>query len=357
MSTEINKVIRKIKKKSEDIEFVLKHKREAKDFTRRKELRPADVIYFVLGKTGNPMDFATLAFCGKMRKEIKAPGMCKAREKLNFKAFAELFRESSKDIPAKNLYKGYRLTSYDGITGELPRTEELMSNYQSTKESQYPQFHAVAEYDVLNCVYTNAIFAPSASNERALAIELLLEHEYEGNEIFLLDRGFPSVKLIQEVEKSGKKYVMRVSKSFLKEVNEFGKIQSKDKTVCVSFDSRRKATSRVEFEGAEYSFELRCVKIDLPKGQTEILVTNLPKAEFSRSDIGEMYNYRWRIETAFLDLKYAVHVEDFMSKKENSIKQEFYASLIQANLTMLFAESANQVMLSKKNRIKSWNML
>jgi hypothetical protein len=44
-----------------------------------------------------------------------------------------------------------------------------------------------------------------------------------------------------------------------------------------------------------------------------------------------------------------------MSKKENSIKQEFYASLIQANLSMLFVEVAHQVMMSKKKRIRSWN--
>ena len=78
------------------------------------------------------------------------------------------------------------------------------------------------------------------------------------------------------------------------------------------------------------------------------MITNLPKDSFSRLDIGELYNYRWGIESAFLDLKYAVHVEDFMSKKENAIKQEFYASLIQANLTMLFAEVANQVIMDKK---------
>jgi hypothetical protein len=107
----------------------------------------------------------------------------------------------------------------------------------------------------------------------------------------------------------------------------------------------------VDFEGKEYAFDLRLVKIDLPKGKTEILITNLPKTEFSRLDIGELYNYRWRIETAFLDLKYAVHVEEFMSKKENSIKQEFYASLIQANFAMLFMGVANQVIASKK-RVK-----
>jgi len=351
----INKVIRAIKRMAEDADFISRHKRSEPDFTRKKELTAADVVSFVLGKTGNPMDFETLAFCKTMNKSINAPGMCKAREKLNYTAFLEIFRESANIIEPKNLYKGYRLISYDGIKGELPRTPELMDKYRPSKEALYPQFHAVAEYDVLNCVYTNAIFVPSPADERALACKLLEEHDCEMAEILLLDRGFPSIMLIQMMEKYGKKYVIRVSKSFLKEVNDFGKTQSKDKTIRVDYDKRRKTTNRVKFEGGEYSFDLRCVKIDLPKGQTEILVTNLPKSEFSRLDIGELYNYRWRIETAFLDLKYAVHVEDFLSKKENSIKQEFYASLIQANLSMLFMDVANQVIMSKKKRIRSWN--
>jgi hypothetical protein len=31
----------------------------------------------------------------------------------------------------------------------------------------------------------------------------------------------------------------------------------------------------------------------------------------------------WCVETAFLDLKYAVHVEEFVSRKENLIKKSF----------------------------------
>jgi hypothetical protein len=269
-----------IKEKIKDDKFITQHKRETKDFTRRKELTPADAILFVLGKTGNPMDFATLAFCDKMNKNIKASGMCKAREKLKFTAFAELLRCSAKSISVENHYKGYRLTSFDGIEGEMPRTPELMAKYQPSKETMYPKFHAVAEYDVLNCIYTNAVFAPVSVKERALVHKLFEEHEYEGKEIFLLDRGFPSVKVIQEMERRNKNYVMRVSKSFLWEVNNFGKTAAKDKMVHISIGARRKAVSRMNFEGSTYLFDLRCVKIDLPKGQTEILVTNLLRVSF-----------------------------------------------------------------------------
>jgi hypothetical protein len=283
----INQTINTIKKIANNKEFITQHKQRPQDFTRKHELTPTDVIYFVLGKTGNPMDFETHAFCETLNKNIQTPAMCKARAKIKHTAFKEIFQTTAKNIKPKNFYKNYRLTSFDGITGELPRTPELMKKYRPAINAQYPTFHAVAEYDVLNCVYTNAVFAPSpTADERSLVCELLENHDYKGKEIFLFDRGFPSVKLIQMLEKQGKKYVMRVSTSFLREVNAFGKDSSKDKIVHVCCDKYRKLRSRMGFEGDEYCFYLRLVKIDLPKGQVEVLVTNLSVDEFSCLEVG-----------------------------------------------------------------------
>ena len=347
---EIKKVLKKIKERIEQPEFINRHKRESKDFTRKVKLGFSDVVKFVIGKTGNGMDLERYNFCKKTDKKVTTSAICQARDKVKYTAFETLLHESSKAIKPTNLYKGYRITSYDGMQGELPRTPELMEKYRPHDAAQYPMFHAMAEYDVLNCCYTNALFAPAPADERDLACRLLGKHEYEGDEIFLLDRGFPSIRMIQMLEKSGKKYVMRVSSSFLREVNEFTKSKAKDKEIHVFYDKRRKATSRTSFEGDEYEFTLRCVKISLPRGKNEILVTNLTKDEMSRSEIGELYNLRWCIETAFLDLKYAVHLEDFMGKKEEFIKQEFFASLIQANLSMMFMEVANAYIKSAKKK-------
>ena len=356
MEKEIEKVMQKIKDLSKSSEFIAKYRRSPKDFIRKVKLSFSDIIFFVLGKTGNTFDFERLNFCDKKGTEVTTSGLCQARDKVKYTAFEELLRETSKEIEPKNFYKGYKITSFDGMQGELPRTAELMEKYSPTSKSEYPMFHALAEYDVLNCYYTNAIFAPAPSNERELACELLEKHTYEGEEIFLFDRGFPSVQLIQRLERIRKKYVMRVSKSFLREINEFAVNKAIDKQIHVIYDKRRKVKNQIKFDGEEYEFDVRCVKIELPTGETEILISNLSKSEMTLSEIGDLYNMRWRIETAFLDLKYAVHIEDFIGKKEEFIKQEFYASLIQANISMMFMEVANMVMMSKKKGFKNWNM-
>ena len=351
MQSVIEKMIKSMQQLTASKEFAEKHKREKQDFTRNRNLGFAETVYFVAGNLGTSLDFEVLNFCADRSSTVSPAAMCKARDKIQSSAFEEIFKESAKEVPVKHSYRGYRLTAYDGMMGELPRTPELMKVCNVSDKKGYPQFHTIAEYDVLNCCYTDAIFNLGVADERRAAIELFSRHSYEGKEIFLLDRGFPSLKLIQELNKSGKKYVMRVSKSFLKEVNDFGASKAKDKIIQIDYDKRRGATSRTKDVELPYSFQLRCVKIELDSGETEILITNLDKAEFSRKDIGELYCLRWKIETGFLNLKYAIRIEDFVGIKENSIKQEFFASLYKSNLFMQFVEVANGIVYNKKNDI------
>jgi len=350
---EIRKIMNKLSILLASEEFINTHKQRSQDFTRNVKLSFGEIVKFVLSKTGNTLDLEAYSFCKNQDKKVSTSAICQARSKVKYTAFEALLKETSKDIAIKNLYKGYRLTSYDGMQGELPCTPELMEKYRPQASSGYPMFHALAQYDVLNCCYTNAIFAPAPADERALACQLISSHDYNGDEIFLLDRGFPSIKVIQILEASGKKYVMRVSGSFLREINEFTKTAAADKIIKVHFDKRRKVLNRVSFDGEEYEFTIRCVKVQLSKGENEFLITNLTKQEMTKSEIADIYNLRWRIETAFLDLKYAVHIEDFMSKKEDFIKQEFYTSLIQANISMLFMDIANSV-IQKSKKKKNW---
>jgi hypothetical protein len=353
MQNIIEKVLKSLEEKIEDKNFMERHKREPKDFTRKSPLGFKEIIHFVIGNLGTTLDFEVLNFTNELSENVTPSAVSQARDKIKYGAFEEILRQSGRDIAVENTYCGYRLTAYDGMKGELPRTAELMEKGQVSEKCSYPQFHALAEYDVLNCCYTNAMFELGAADERASALKLLEKHEYTGKEIFLYDRGFPSLAMIQELEKSGKNYVMRVSKSFLREVNEFGESSCSDEVIEINYDKRRGQTSRLKNVELPYIFKIRCVKIELSSGETEVLITNLNQTEFSRQNIGELYNLRWGIETGFLHLKYAVCIEDFMGVKENSIKQEFFASLFKANLFMQFVDVSNDIIFNKKNRLST----
>ena len=60
-------------------------------------------------------------------------------------------------------------------------------------------------------------------------------------------------------------------------------------------------------------------------------VTNLTEKEFPAEKIKEIYHLRWGIETSFRELKYAIGLTSFHSKKAGYILQEIFARLTMYN--------------------------
>lgn len=351
MKTIIKKIINKIQKLANDDAFKNQHKRKETDFIRNRKINFSDIVLFVLGLSNTSFDFERINFCHVAGIEsVSNAALSKARDKVNFSAFRELLAQTQKLIPATAGFKGYRVVAVDGIKGEFPNTPEIMKKYKPSKTALYPMFHAVDSFDVLNCKFIDAEFEMSPTNERKAAIKLIDNHLAE-NDIFLFDRGFPSIALIQKLEEKQLHFVARVSTSFIKEVNEFASQKYLDKTIHIDYTKERAESSKVKNLKLPYSFDLRCVKVFLPNGNTEILITNLSKDIFKRKDIETLYLLRWGIETSFNHLKNAINIEEFVGIKENSIKQEFYSILIKYNLVMQYIEEAKTVeYLCKKNR-------
>lgn len=350
MKKVIKQIIATIQKLSTDDNFKTTHRSKTVDFVRTRKLNFQFIIMFVMGLSNTSFDFERINFCKSINlASISNAALSKARDKVNFSAFRALLSETQKLIPTTSKFKDYRVIAVDGVRGELPNTPEFMEKYTPSKVGKYPQFHAVASFDVLNCKFIDAEFAMSTTDERKSACKLIEKHQVE-NDIFLFDRGFPSIALIQTLENRGLKFVARVSKSFIREVDDFTSQKAVDKTLHIDYTSRRMATSRAKNVQVPYSFDLRCVKIGLRSGETEVLITNLPRETFKRKDIGYLYSLRWGIETSFNHLKNAINIEEFVGIKENSIKQEFYSILVKYNLVMQYVGEAESVAhWSKKN--------
>ena len=65
--------------------------------------------------------------------------------------------------------------------------------------------------------------------------------------------------------------------------------------------------------------------------------TNLPENEFDITELKNLYQMRWGIETSFRELKYAIGLTHFHAKKTEYVKQEIWARLILYN----FCEAKN----------------
>ena len=349
----IKKILSTINDTINDEDFKKNYKSNPTDFTRTRKISFSLIIYFVLGLFNTSFDFERIKFCKTANIEsVSNAALSKARDKVKFTAFKELLKKTQAIIPSTNRYKGYRVIAVDGIKGELPNTPEIRNKFGVSKGRKYPLFHAVTSFDVLNCKFIDAEFAMSISDERKLAYTLLENHQSE-KDILLYDRGFPSLALIQKLNDRNQKFVARVSKSFIKEVNEFATEKALDKVVHIDYSSRRGATSRIKNVNLPYAVDLRCVKVFLKSGETEILITNLSNDEFKRNDIGHLYALRWGIEIGFNHLKNAIHIEEFVGINENSIKQEFYSILIKYNIVMLYIKEADNMAIWNKKNFKN----
>ena len=80
-----------------------------------------------------------------------------------------------------------------------------------------------------------------------------------------------------------------------------------------------------------YEITLRILRFPISHNTYEYVITNLSPEEFSLDDIKSLYQMRWGIETSFRELKYAIGMSHFHSKKTDFIKQEIWARLILYN--------------------------
>ena len=78
---------------------------------------------------------------------------------------------------------------------------------------------------------------------------------------------------------------------------------------------------------------IRIVRFKITEDRYETIATSLNRFEFPTERIKELYNMRWGIETSFRDLKYAIGLVNFHARKNSSIMQEIYASLVMYNFS------------------------
>ena len=77
--------------------------------------------------------------------------------------------------------------------------------------------------------------------------------------------------------------------------------------------------------------KLRILRFPISKTEYECIITNISTNDFSTKEIRDLYAMRWGIETSFRELKYAVGLTSFHSKKREYIIQEIWARLLLYN--------------------------
>ncbi|MCL1882317.1 MAG: IS4 family transposase [Defluviitaleaceae bacterium] len=335
--------------------FQTRHKTDRRAFSKEGVLSFERVMLFVLGRVNTLLDFEILNFCEKQNIDTFAKSaMVEARKKIDSGAFRQILQNLSHVLPKDKLFKGHQLVAVDGTELQLPKSPEITKIYGTKKDNcNWPRAHTVAFYDVLNQHYLDATFDSYPCDERQAAISMLNESFTMQPQIYLLDRGFPSIGMIQKLNQMDKKFVFRVAKNFSVEVVAFRESGKDDVVTAITYTKSRTRTNRTSKDLVlPYTFSIRFVKFVLESGEEEILMTNCFDNEFTKADLYTLYGSRWGIETSYNHDKNRSLIEQWGSTLENSIKQEFYSSLILHNLTSLLKDTA-QAKYDKKNEVRN----
>jgi len=267
-----------------------------------------------------------------------------ARAKLKPSAFVELnqvgINSFYKNAPY-NTWRGYRLLSVDGSTAVLPNHKTVVQEFGTTNFGPYANSpRSVARismlYDVLNFTTLDARIDRYDSCERELARKHF-DFIEPGKDLLLLDRGYPSLSLMFEMQQRGINYCMRMQAGWWLEVRKMIAAGEKDKIVTFKLPAKDKALL-TQYNTTNSDIQCRLVIVELPGGGTEVLCTSvLDKSMLPYECFVTLYNYRWNIEEGYKLLKCRMQLEAFSGKTANAVKQDFLAKVFMMTTTAVLA--------------------
>lgn len=326
-----------------------------KDFSRKKKWSFDEIMKFMLAMEGNSLkdellkyfDFDNLTPSNSSFNQRRAQILPEAFEFL-FHEFTDSFHDSFAG------HKGYRLIACDGSDLCIAHNPDDKTTYfQSTPDSKgFNQLHLNAFYDLCNRIYVDAVIQPSREENEDRAMCDLIDRYKGSTAIFIADRNYENYNIFAHAQEKGMYYLIRV-----KDINSTGILkgitlpETSEFDVWRSITLTKKQTNEVKANKEKYKFvpststfdyldlhinkfydlKMRIVRFPITEDTYECIITNLPQDKFSTDEIKCLYAKRWGIETSFRELKYAIGLARFHSKKMEYLIQEIWSRMILYN--------------------------
>lgn len=325
------------------------------DFSRKRKLDFETTIQCILSMESGSLQKELLEFFSFDSQTPSASAFNQQRNKLLPETFEFLFHEFNSRFPEERTYRGYRLLACDGTDLNIFRNPKDSDTYFQSQPTVkgFNQLHLNALFDLCNRRYIDAVIQDGRKKNESLAMTQMIDR-YHGEEktIFIADRGYETYNIFAHTEQKGMYYLIRVKDGGSGSMVSGFKLPDTDEFDClVHFILTRKQTNAVKenlslykiipkaspfdyldlHENQFYPMNFRVTRFAITENTYECIITNLPKEAFPMEEIKRIYAMRWGIETSFRELKYAIGLSCFHSKKVKYIQQEIYARLILYN--------------------------
>lgn len=345
----------------ESAEFTSTHRVADTDFTRRRTLTMPTLVAclatgFIKGLQSELDDFfGRLANSAGFVRKVSKSAFSQARKKLKPSAFKALNNVlidrwyRSMDVPR---WHGFRLVAGDSTTLRVPNqpeTVEAFGLHGGGRGEPVPMAMAFGLYEVTSGMMLHADLHEARARDRDMLAQSL-EH-VQTDDLLLLDRGFPAYWLLAWLRQQQREFCIRVDAMDLKAFEAFtfySKAAEETVTVTVPAPAVRKAAEQGYTLDCT-TFKVRLIRVALPGGKQEILVTSLLDSEaYPAAEFGDLYHQRWRIEECFKLLKCRLAIEHFSGELPDAVRQDFLAKVWLGNLTATFAYLARATLEATK---------
>jgi hypothetical protein len=288
--------------------------------------------------------FATLQ--APLPRMVTKSALSQARQKLKatvFEALNERLLCALAALLPEPRWRGLRLVATDSTTLRLPAWLENRDEFGVQFDNQgqpYVLARALGLFATTSRLMIKAVVAPFASAERALLAQLL--PHLAGDDLLIMDRGFPAVWLFTLLQQRGIPFLARMDGTQWPCVERFLQSGQTEMTVTLQVsEAARRQAQAASMQLIDKTVTFRLIRVLLPTGTVEVLATSLldPQA-FPAEDFKSLYHARWNIEEAFKVLKHRLFVEQFSGELPESIRQDFHAKVFTANLAEALARSA-----------------
>lgn len=277
--------------------------------------------------------------------QVTKSAFTQARKKLRHEVFIEISKTSVSFFYKNTAYKlwdKHRLLACDGSTVMLPNSKNIQTEFKpKVFGPKADSVRSIAKislfYDVLNLVTLNAQIDSFEVHETTLFKKQLTEVEFFKNDILLLDRGYPSIGLLYELQHRHISFCVRLKDNWWNVVNTMLSDGETDKIVTLTLPPKDKELQK-KFKAKSDNIQVRLVVIELETGEKEILCTSLLDAQkYTLVDLNQLYHLRWGIEEAYKLFKVRTDLDSFSGFSALSVKQDFFATILAMNLCAILS--------------------
>lgn len=348
-----------------------------KDFTRKRKLDFKEMLNILLSMGSNTLKLELMKYFSYDVETATCSAFVQQREKILPESLEYLFHRFTSSSINPNYYDGYRMLAVDGSDFSIAHNpKDIENHFMATENAKgYNLLHLNAMYDLCSRVYIDAIIQPGKKENEFRALTDMVDRSgIKDKAILIADRGYESYNVFEHIAQKGWNYVIRV-----KDINSNGIasglfLPKKDEfDVKHNFLLTRRQTKEIKAHPEKYKYmskkqnfdylpvgnkenypiNFRVVRFAISEDTYEVIITNLPENEFPAERIKEIYHMRWGIETSFRELKYAIGLINFHSKKTAYIIQEIFARLTMYNFCEIIT---THVVIQQKDRKHSYQV-